>query len=116
MVLAAALKAELKKRGHEVVAVDDVALGVSDLLLLKNQSASSENGIYTFNGASSAMTRATDCDTWDKLLGGFVYVGAGTTNGKTTWSCTVVAGGTLGTTEIIWRLAPKATALAIPAQ
>lgn len=34
-----------------------------DRVLLTGQTAGSENGIYVFNGAGSAMTRATDADT-----------------------------------------------------
>lgn len=79
--------------------VDGIALVTGDRILLKNQSAPAENGIYTVNG-SGAPTRALDADAWTELPGAFVFVEIGTANAGTGWACNVAQGGTLGTTAI----------------
>lgn len=83
-------------------AIDGITLATNDRVLLKNQTAPAENGIYIFNGAAVAMTRATDTDVWTELPGAFVFVEKGTTNADTGWVCTVDQGGTLNTTAITW--------------
>ena len=48
---------------------------------MKNQSTASENGIYVFNGSSSAMTRATDANADAEVTSGmFTFVEEGTVN------------------------------------
>ena len=79
--------------------IDGIVLATSDRILIKNQSAPAENGIYVV-AASGAPTRATDFDEWTEIVGAFVSVEAGTVNAGTQWLCNVVAGGTLGTTAI----------------
>lgn len=79
--------------------IDGVVLATNDRILIKNQSAPAENGIYTVN-ASGAPTRATDADTWAELVSAFVFVTAGTANANSSWVCTVAAGGTLNTTAV----------------
>lgn len=71
-------------------------------ILVKNQTTASENGIYIWNGSGSAMTRSTDADTWDELVGAYTFVSSGTTNASSGWVTTIVAGGTLGTTAVTW--------------
>ena len=62
-------------------AIDGVTLSSGDRVLLKDQSTGSQNGIYIFNGAASAMTRATDADADAEVTSGmFVFVEAGTVN------------------------------------
>ena len=80
--------------------VDGVALAVNDRVLVKNQTTSSQNGIYVVQ--SGAWTRATDQDTWSEVPGAFVFVEEGTTQPDTGWLCTSNSGGTLGTTAITW--------------
>ena len=41
---------------------DGYTASIGDRILVKGQTVASENGIYEFNGSSSAMTRATDAD------------------------------------------------------
>jgi hypothetical protein len=72
----------------------------SSRVLVKNQTTTSQNGIYV-SGAGS-WTRATDADSWAELISAFVFVSQGTINGDTGWTCTVDAGGTLGTTAVTW--------------
>jgi hypothetical protein len=69
-------------------------------VLVKNQSTSSQNGIYV--SSSGAWTRATDANTWNQLISAFVFVEVGTINADTGWVCTVDPGGTLGVTAVTW--------------
>jgi hypothetical protein len=83
-------------------AIDGVTLSVGDRVLLKDQSTTSANGIYIFQGSGSSMTRAADADTWAKLPSALVAVQEGTIGADGVWLCTANAGGTLGTTGISW--------------
>lgn len=85
---------------------DGVTLSSGDRILLKDQSAPAENGIYQFNGSSSALTRVTDMDAWTEVPGAFVAVEQGSTNDNTVWLCSSNGGGTLGTTAITWLQIP----------
>ena len=85
--------------------VDGIVLATGNRILIKNQSAPAENGIYTVN-ASGAPTRATDFDVWTEIVGAFVTVESGTVNAGTQWLCNVVSGGTLNTTAITF-VVPK---------
>jgi hypothetical protein len=65
---------------------DSVVISTGDRMLLKSQTTASENGIYKFNGAGSALTRADDADTTDEYtLGMLTYVESGTSNGNKWW-------------------------------
>lgn len=81
--------------------VDGVTLSTGDRILIKNQAAPAENGIYTVN-ASGAPTRSTDMDAWGEVPGAFVFVEEGSTLADTGWVCTSNQGGTLNTTGITW--------------
>ena len=81
--------------------IDGIVLVTGDRILLKNQTAQAENGVYTVN-ASGSPTRATDMDVWTEVPGAWVTVQQGTVNADTTWLSTADAGGTLGTTAITW--------------
>lgn len=76
------------------------SLTAGDRVLVKNQTASQNNGIYVAD--SSTWTRATDADTWNELISAFTFVQTGSTEADTGWVCTIDAGGTLGTTPITW--------------
>lgn len=78
--------------------IDGVAVTVGDRVLVKNQTAQANNGIYVV--ASGSWTRATDADTYAELVGAFAFVEEGTSQKDTGWVCTNDAGGTLGTTNI----------------
>lgn len=80
--------------------IDGVVLATGDRILLKNQTAQSENGIYVV-AASGAPTRATDSDTGAELVSATVFVREGTTNSDTQWTCTNDAI-TLGSTNIVF--------------
>jgi len=67
---------------------DGYAATSGDRILLKNQTTASENGIYIFNGAGSAMTRATDMPAGSSAAGVFTFIQQGTTLADTGWVCT----------------------------
>jgi hypothetical protein len=81
---------------------DGHTLSSGERLLVWQESAAASNGIYVFNGASSALTRATDSDAWDELTGTLVYVDAGTLYGDKRFYCTSNTGGTLGSTAVTY--------------
>lgn len=80
--------------------IDGVSVVAGDRVLVKNQTASQNNGIYV--AASGAWARSSDADTWAELVSAYVFVEEGATYADTGWVCTVNAGGTLGTTPITW--------------
>jgi hypothetical protein len=59
---------------------DGVTLVSGDRLLLKNQTSQAENGVYDFNGSSSALTRSSDANSADELNGLAIFVKEGTAN------------------------------------
>lgn len=71
-------------------------------LLVWQQSNQAQNGIYIFNGTFSALTRATDSDAWEELVGTLVYVDQGTLYGEKRFFCTSNSGGTLGSTAVVY--------------
>lgn len=78
--------------------IDGVALVAGDRVLVKNQTTASANGIYVV--AAGAWTRATDADTWAKLVSAFVFIEKGTVGADTGWVSTIDQGGTLGSTAV----------------
>jgi hypothetical protein len=59
--------------------VNGVTMVSGDRMLLTNQTTGSENGIYVWNGAASAATRAVDADVFGEVQDGTqVYVREGT--------------------------------------
>jgi hypothetical protein len=59
---------------------DGVQISSNNRILLKNQTATAENGVYDFNGSSSALTRSSDANSADELNGLAIFVKEGTTN------------------------------------
>lgn len=80
--------------------IDGVALAVGERVLVKNQTTSSQNGIYVV--ASGAWSRATDMDAWSEVPGATTIVENGTTLADSGWLCSADQGGTLGSTAITW--------------
>ncbi len=80
--------------------LDGVSLSINDRVLLKNQSTTSENGIYVvINGD---LARAADYNTAAEIdPGDFVFVSGGTVNDNTGWVQTQVVT-TLGTDPIVF--------------
>ena len=82
-------------------AIDGITLSSGDRVLLKNQSTASENGIYVFNGAASALTRATDADANAEVTAGmFVFVEEGTVNADQGFVLTTDGTITVGSTSL----------------
>jgi len=82
--------------------IDSHSLSSGERVLLKNQSTTSQNGIYDWNGTGVAMTRSSDSNVWDEITGTLVFVDQGTTNADTRYYCTSNSGGTLGSTAITY--------------
>ncbi len=80
--------------------IDGVTLATGDRILIKDQAAPAENGIYTVN-ASGAPTRATDANTSALIKDASVLVAEGTTLAGTQWKLTT-DNITLGTTGLTW--------------
>lgn len=79
--------------------IDGVTLANGDRVLVKNQSAPAENGIYV---VAASPARATDMDAWTEVPGAAVFIEEGSTQADTLWVSTADAGGTLNTTAITW--------------
>lgn len=90
--------------------IDGVTLATGDRILIKDQAAGAENGIYTVN-ASGAPTRATDTDTAGEILQAAVLVEEGTTLADTLWVNSTNAPITLNTTALVFVRIGGATAL-----
>lgn len=72
-----------------------------DLVLVKNQSTASQNGVYLYN-SGGAWTRAAQLATGAWLAGSIVRVQAGTTNGGTQWATSWKSTDTIDTTAMTW--------------
>lgn len=82
--------------------VDGITLATGDRILIKDQAAGAENGIYTVN-ATGAPTRATDADTAAEVNSGMaVFVEVGTVNADSGWVLTTDGAITLGTTALVF--------------
>lgn len=77
--------------------LDGVTLATNDLVLVKDQSAPEENGVYV---VGAVPARYSEFDTYNEHVGSQVIVQEGSTNADTIWLCTSNSGGTLNTTAI----------------
>jgi hypothetical protein len=80
--------------------IDGVVLVVGDRVLVKNQTLPQDNGIYV--ASAGAWSRSSDMNTWAEVVSAYSFIESGTTLADTGWVVTSNAGGTLGTTPIIW--------------
>jgi hypothetical protein len=92
----AASTANLTLSGAQTI--DGVSVIAGDRVLVKDQTTTTNNGIYLC--ASGSWTRTTDADTYSELIAAYTFVEGGTVNANNGFICTIVAGGTLGTTPI----------------
>ncbi len=82
--------------------IDGIVLVTGDRILIKDQSAGAENGIYIVE-ASGAPTRADDFDDdKDAVLGCTVAVNEGSVNGQTFFQMTNITAVTIGSTAQTW--------------
>jgi hypothetical protein len=90
-----------------LAAQDGVTLVANDRLLVKNEVAGENNGIYVVTqvgagGTPYILTRATDADSGAELVNAVVKVSEGTTLADTEYQCTTNATITVGTTALTW--------------
>lgn len=79
--------------------IDGVSVLSGDRVLVKNQNAASQNGIYVV--AAGSWSRATDADSDVEVTAGmFTFVAEGTTNADSGWVLTTNDTITLGTTAL----------------
>jgi len=75
-------------------------LTAGDRILVKNQTAQAENGIYA--ASASGWTRTSDMNVWSEVPSAFTFIESGTTLSDTGWVCTSNQGGTIDVTPITW--------------
>ena len=73
-------------------------LTAGDRILVKNQTAGADNGIYL--ASASAWTRSLDANTWDELVSAYLFIISGTVWSGSSWVNTNQTGGTLGVTSV----------------
>jgi hypothetical protein len=82
--------------------LDGYTLLNGDRVLVKNEVAQANNGIYTWATGGTVLTRATDFDTAAEMASGdFTFVTNGTLYGNTGWVQTDPVT-TVGTSPVIW--------------
>ena len=82
--------------------LDGYTLATNDRIIVKDEVATANNGVYTINSARTVLTRATDADSTAELNGGdFFFVQNGTVNDNTGWVI-VDKVTTIGTTPVIF--------------
>lgn len=80
--------------------IDGYTTLAGDRVLVKNQSTSSQNGIYI--ASTTAWTRSTDMDVWSEVPGAYTVILNGTNNANTGWVCTATDAGTINVTAMPW--------------
>ena len=80
--------------------IDGITMASQDRVLVRNQSTQSQNGIYVWNGASTALTRSLDASTFAELEQAIITVEEGTDAG-TTWRQTQI-NGVIDTNNVIF--------------
>lgn len=80
--------------------IDGITMASQDRVLVRNQSTQSQNGIYVWNGAATALTRSLDASTFAELEQAIITVEEGTDAG-TTWRQTQI-NGTIESSNVIW--------------
>lgn len=102
-----------------VAGVDGLTYVAGERILLKDQSAPAENGIYvvgTVGGGTAALTRALDADGANEIVSGLlVAVSEGTVGANTWWFLTTNAAITIGTTSLTFAQIPTHANLAATA-
>ena len=81
--------------------IDGVTMAANDRFLAKDQTTGAQNGIYVWNGAAAAATRAIDADSDAEVTSGMaVTVTEGTVNNDRVYVLTTNDPITLGTTAL----------------
>ena len=98
--------ATLTANANGALTVDGQTMVAAERVLVKDQSAGLQNGIYTVTttgsaGAAFVLTRTTDFDsTTEVTSGAFTFVETGTTNADSGWVMTTDGSITIGTTAL----------------
>ena len=80
---------------------DGITLVSGDRLLVASQTTASQNGIYVFNGGTSALTRASDADDQSEFTPARqVFVQSGTLYANTGWAVGNISKPVIGTDTI----------------
>ncbi|HET6497703.1 MAG TPA: hypothetical protein VFH17_01415 [Coriobacteriia bacterium] len=91
--------------------IDSITMATNDRVLVRAQTAQTENGIYIWNGAATPMTRSADASTFPELEQAVVTVEEGTSAGSTFRQTAI--NGVIGTNNVLWSSfgtsAPSAT-------
>ena len=102
----AGVGATLTANAVGAVTIDGVAADtVGERLLIKDQAAALQNGIYEVTtvgtgAAALVLTRTEDADTADQILHAFTFIEEGTTNANNGYTCTAPPPITMGTTAL----------------
>ena len=100
--VATATTANITDLADPPAAIDGVTLVDGMRVLVKNQTATAENGIYVYDLATTALVRASDFNSAAEIQGGdFVFVTGGSTFDNTGFVQTETVT-TLGTDPILW--------------
>ncbi|MCI4435643.1 MAG: hypothetical protein JHC33_02360, partial [Ignisphaera sp.] len=83
-----------------VMTIDGVSVVAGDRVLVKDQTTQSQNGIYIVS--TDAWIRSSDADTWSELINAYCFVDQGLNNEGLGFVCSIVQGGTLDVTNIVW--------------
>ena len=81
--------------------IDGVTISATSRVLVKDQAAPAQNGIYT-GVTTTTWVRATDADTAGKLAGAAINIDAGTVNGGYLFDTDFKSTDTLGVTAMPW--------------
>lgn len=99
----AATTANIADFDNPPATIDGVTLTDQMRVLVKNQSTQSQNGIYVYDLATTALVRASDFNSALEIAGGdFVFCTGGSTYDNTGWVQTEAVN-TVGTDAIIWQ-------------
>ena len=99
----AATTANIPDLADPPATIDGVTLTDQMRVLVKNQSTQSQNGIYVYDLATTALVRASDFNSAVEIAGGdFVFVTGGSTYDNTGWVQTEPVN-TVGTDAIVWQ-------------
>ena len=80
--------------------IDGITMASQDRVLVRNQTTTSQNGIYIWNGATTPMTRALDASTFAELEQAVLTVEEGADAGVTFRQTQV--NGTVDSSNVIW--------------
>lgn len=89
--------------------IDGYTVLDGDRVLVKNQTASNENGVYVVS--SGTWIRADDLNSWTELYAASVFVEEGVVNANSSWYCTVPQSGNVAVDPITWVLFFKSGSL-----